>query len=140
VIGLTLIKSGVLGGLALAFGLPRGAAIRLAMVLGGGGEFAFVAAGLAVASQVVSAEAGQLLLIVVGLSMALTPLLSALAVPLEQYLDKRTALAEQRELDATAHAANHVVIIGFGWVGQLVARLLTECGILRGASTPTPNA
>ena len=129
VVGLTLIKSGVLGGLALAFGLPRGAAIRLAMVLGGGGEFAFVAAGLAVASQVVSAEAGQLLLIVVGLSMALTPLLSALAVPLEQYLDKRTALAEQRELDATAHAANHVVIIGFGWVGQLVARLLTECGI-----------
>lgn len=129
VVGLIAIKAGVLGLLALAFGVPRGPAVRLAMILGGGGEFAFVAAGLAVASRVVSAEAGQLLLIVVGLSMAATPLLSALAVPVERYLDRKRALEEQGELDASAHAAHHVVIIGFGWVGQLVARILAGCGI-----------
>ncbi len=129
VLGLIVIKAGVLGGLARAFGLPRGAAIRLAMILAGGGEFAFVAGGIAVAAHVVAPEAAQLLLIVVSLSMAITPLLSALAVPIERYLDQRSAVSEQREFDAAAHAANHVVIIGFGWVGQLVAHTLAECNI-----------
>ena len=129
VLGLIVIKAGVLGGLARAFGLPRGAAIRLAMTMAGGGEFAFVAGGIAVASHVVAPDAGQLLLIVASLSMAVTPLLSAIAMPVERYLDQRSAVSEQRELDAAAHATNHVVIIGFGWVGQLVAHTLAECNV-----------
>ena len=129
VLALIVIKALVLGGLARAFGLQRGAAIRLAMTMGGGGEFAFVAAAIAVASAVVTPEAGQLLLIVVSLSMAVTPLLSAVAVPIERFLDRRAAVAEQRDPASAEHAAHHVVIIGFGWVGQLVAHSLAECNI-----------
>ncbi|XXG45281.1 hypothetical protein AAC387_Pa02g0403 [Persea americana] len=108
------------------FGISIIAAIRVGLLLAPGGEFAFVAFGEAVNQGIMSPQLSSLLFLVVGISMALTPWLAAggqlIASRFEQH-DVRSLLPVESETD---DLQDHIIICGFGRVGQIIAQLLSE--------------
>ncbi|GAV76468.1 Na_H_Exchanger domain-containing protein/TrkA_N domain-containing protein [Cephalotus follicularis] len=108
------------------FGISLISAIRVGLLLAPGGEFAFVAFGEAVNQGIMSPQLSSLLFLVVGITMALTPWLAAggqlIASRFEQH-DVRSLLPDESETD---DLQGHIIICGFGRVGQIIAQLLSE--------------
>ncbi|KAJ6972279.1 K(+) efflux antiporter 2 [Populus alba x Populus x berolinensis] len=108
------------------FGVSIISAIRVGLLLAPGGEFAFVAFGEAVNQGIMSPQLSSLLFLVVGISMAMTPWLAAggqlIASRFEQH-DVRSLLPVESETD---DLQDHIIICGFGRVGQIIAQLLSE--------------
>ncbi|MGA8278305.1 MAG: monovalent cation:proton antiporter-2 (CPA2) family protein [Rhodanobacteraceae bacterium] len=109
------------------FALARGPArennaqsIALAAILAQGSEFAFVVFTLAAGSELIGREQRDVLILVVTLSMAATPLL----VLAREHLAPSASKKPAREFDAIDEDNPRVVISGFGRVGQIVARVL----------------
>lgn len=125
VAALVAIKALLVVGLGRIFGQPFVVAARAGLLLGPIGEFAFVAIGLAMTAQVVPRDLGQFTMLVVSLSMALTPVLNALGLQLERRMTTQDAGRE--DLDAFAEGLDrHVIVAGFDRVGQMVAKLLAD--------------
>ena len=78
-VGLIVIKSGVLVVLLRLFRVPWPATIETATLLGPGGEFAFIVIGLAVAKKIVEPGMGEVVLAITSFSMALVPVLDYFA-------------------------------------------------------------
>ncbi|KAK7274515.1 hypothetical protein RIF29_15607 [Crotalaria pallida] len=109
-----------------SFGISIISAIRVGLLLAPGGEFAFVAFGEAVTQGIMSPQLSSLLFLVVGLSMALTPYLAAggqLIASRFELHDVRSLLPVESETD---DLRDHIIICGFGRVGQIIAQLLSE--------------
>jgi monovalent cation:proton antiporter-2 (CPA2) family protein len=121
VLGLVLVKALVLFVLGRVHGLDKAQARRLAVSVSQGGEFAFVIFTAAVTRGILSDELADLLVAVVSLSMALTPLLLVVV----DRLDERSALASAsaRRYEEPPRD-RRVIIAGFGRMGQIVARIL----------------
>ena len=127
VLALLLLKAPVLYVLGRTGLRAHGAALKLTVLLAGGGEFAFVVFQLARAHGLLDAAMHQRLVLAITLSMALTPLLVAAA----QTLLVRHPQREQRPFDdPSAGAPPRVIIAGYGRVGQIVARVLHAHGIV----------
>lgn len=125
VVGLFALKAAITAGLCLAFGMGRAAALETGLLLGQGGEFAFIVVGLAMSLALLPADVGQYMLIVTGLTMVATPLVAAAAARLAARLARHeVAAAAEGDLAAVATIDGHVVIAGFGRVGRLVAATL----------------
>ncbi|XP_052879544.1 K(+) efflux antiporter 2, chloroplastic-like [Gossypium arboreum] len=108
------------------FGISIISAIRVGLLLAPGGEFAFVAFGEAVNQGIMSSQLSSLLFLVVGISMALTPWLAAggqLIASRFELHDVRSLLPVESETD---DLQDHIIICGFGRVGQIIAQLLSE--------------
>jgi glutathione-regulated potassium-efflux system protein KefB len=118
-VGLVVLKSLVLTGLGLRRGLELRPARRLGLALSQGGEFAFVLFGVGVTSGVMNWRLSELLVVVVTISMALTPILLAA----ERVLGGRRK-GPDPHFDELPSKDEHVVIAGFGRYGQIVARVL----------------
>ena len=117
VVGLVLVKGTILYGLGRLAHLPVDAARALAASVSQGGEFAFVLFTLAAAAGVFEQSLHDRLVVVVTLSMALSPLLYA--------LQARFRVAPQAPpFDAIDGPPVPVIIAGFGPFGQIVGRLL----------------
>ncbi|MBZ4417891.1 monovalent cation:proton antiporter-2 (CPA2) family protein [Myxococcus sp. RHSTA-1-4] len=122
VLTLVVLKGAVLYGLG-RFSLKQDEpALSLGVVISQGGEFAFVLFALAVSFRVMDRALADLLVVVVGLSMATTPLLYAAHERWVRPLFKKKT--ESREYDVAPEEDNPVIIAGFGRVGQMVGRLL----------------
>lgn len=121
---LVTIKAGVLYLLArFAAGEDRVQSLSLAAVLAQGGEFGFVVFALAGGHGLIDAADRDLLILLVTLSMAATPLL---VVARAQFAPSGKARKPAREYDPidAARAQPRVIIAGFGRVGQIVGRIL----------------
>ncbi len=123
--GLVALKALIVVPLGERFGLARSAAIELGLLLGPGGEFAFIVIGIAAASGLVAPSVAGLLLAVVALTMAATPALGLLGERLAARLAPAQplplALLEAPPEDRGARA----IVVGAGRVGRLVSSLLT---------------
>lgn len=98
-------------------------ALEAALLLAPAGEFAFVILTAAQTSGVVTTEVATFAGAVAGLSMMTTPLLARLARTLA---GQRTATeTDMPDLDLS-HLSGHVILAGYGRVGQSIARLLQE--------------
>jgi len=128
VLGLYAIKSATMYGLFRRSGLSRGEAAEAALLLGQAGEFGFIVIGVAIAGGVLAGAVGNFMLLVVTLSMFLTPLAARAGRVLRQTLDTREAEAPVSLPDDEADE-DLVIIAGFGRVGQLVARLLDRADV-----------
>lgn len=95
--------------------------IALASLLAQGGEFTFVVFTLAASNGLLSPEQRNLLVLVVTLSMATTPLLVRMR---DGIVRKPKPAAPRREFDKVDAATPRVIIAGMGRVGQIVARML----------------
>jgi monovalent cation:H+ antiporter-2, CPA2 family len=130
VIILMLVKFLIATGLALAFGAPRPVAVRSGLLLAEAGEFGFVVLSTALAGALIDQKLAQALVATIGLSIALTPFLPALADRLVRWLVRGGLPSPDDQAPAQGEAgsrlAGHVIICGFGRVGQTVAALMAR--------------
>ena len=122
-IGLMTLKFTVLVLIGKWVGNPWHASIRLGVSLAQGGEFAFVLFSSATSLHLLPTELSDRLILIVTLSMALTPLAFYI---LEKVIEPRWVTKDKRAFDEV-HADDHenpVVIAGFGRFGQIIARVL----------------
>lgn len=95
------------------------------------GEFGFVVFNLAAQNfKLLSVQVSSLLQVVIALSMALTPFVGSFVLKLldkqksKREVEKNTNVSEH--IDEKKELENHVLLIGYGRVGQAAARMMTR--------------
>lgn len=121
VLGLMLIKFILLVIIGRITGTNLHGSVQLGVPLAQGGEFAFVLFSAAAAENIFPDDMANRLILIVTVSMALTPFAFML---LEQLLEPWLRPKETRAFDEVPEHENPVVIAGFGRFGQIVARVL----------------
>lgn len=129
VAGVLLIKSCVITLLTMAFGQHPSSALRTGLMLSQGGEFGFVLFLAAGGVGLIAPEVVQLLLTVVALTMVTTPFMAIIGEKLAALVEREMEHGDQSPAATSAHLSGHVIVIGFGRVGQTIAKLLNEAGI-----------
>ena len=131
---LVLVKALILYGIGRWQGLDPASARRLGLAVSQGGEFAFVILGLVVGARLMAEPSADRLAVAVTLSMVTTPLLL-----LVDDAWRRRRKAALPAFDTPPKAEGHVVIAGFGRVGQIVARILRARGVAFTALDSSPD-
>jgi len=131
VITIFLGKSLILGGLARAFGYVNMAPWIIGLGLSQVGEFSFLLARSGVASGLLSKPAYDLALTCTVVTMALSPLVSGMALPLGRAWRawRKPATAPARIGLPTEALREHIVVAGYGRSGKAVARVLRAAEI-----------
>lgn len=120
--GLLLLKMAVLFPVGrLLGGLNAAGSARLSVLLCQGGEFGFIIFAVAGANGVIDPATRSLLIVLITLSMVLTPLL---VVGLDRLLARTAKPAAQPAFDRIDDEHPRAIIAGFGRMGQIVARIL----------------
>ena len=126
VVLLLAIKIVVLIILAKQFKMPILDNIVFSFALAQGGEFAFVLFSFASQNGVLPDELISTLIVVVALSMALTPVLIIIGEKWLQPLFSQKN--EARQFDDIDDGGTPVIVAGYGRFGQIVSRLLRSQG------------
>jgi len=124
-LGLMALKVAVLYALGVIFKINGGDRWLFALGLAQAGEFGFVLLSFTVTNGVIPTALADQLLLVVALSMLLTP---ALFIFYDRVIAPRYVVAEEREMDAISEHSD-IIIAGHGRVGGIVARLLRAAGM-----------
>ena len=128
VAGLIAVKSILLTGLAKLFRLSWPVAVETALLLGQGGEFAFVGIGMATAAGLIEEHVSSFTLAVTSVTMALTPMLSFAGRRFASQITGSKAV--DAELTAKPSSEQkHAIVVGYGRVGKVVCSLLKEHGV-----------
>jgi glutathione-regulated potassium-efflux system ancillary protein KefC len=121
VAGFQVLKIVVLAGLSRLLDIARGQHLLFALLLSQGGEFAFVVFGAAATARVFSPDVAAMLVVVVALSMVVTPLA---LMAYDMLAARRQCERQKPQADAIEPNQDHVIIAGFGRFGQIVGRFL----------------
>lgn len=122
------LKALVLMGAGRLFKLPWPAAVETGLLLGPGGEFAFVGIGLAAALGLMTAQTSSFALAVISLTMVATPLLAVAARRFAPLLERPAGLSPELAIQP-ASPKGHAIVAGYGRVGKIVCSLLKHHGI-----------
>jgi CPA2 family monovalent cation:H+ antiporter-2 len=122
-VGLIAIKSAILIALARLFRLSWRAAIEAGLLLGPGGEFAFVAIGMATTVGLIDARMSSFTVALTSLTMVLIPALSHVARWLAPMVREDKPLDPELAV-APSGGRGHAIVIGHGRVGQVVCTML----------------
>jgi voltage-gated potassium channel Kch len=119
----------VTAALCRIFGLPADISLRTGLLLSQGGEFGFVLFLTASAVGLIPVETTQVLLVSVTLTMVATPVMAYLGARFSAFIagHQKQEVTGVEGIGQELH--DHVVIAGFGRVGQTVARILSAGGI-----------
>ncbi|MBC7674493.1 MAG: cation:proton antiporter [Rhodoferax sp.] len=124
-LGLIAIKSAVLLGIALLFRIKGKDRWLFTLGMAQAGEFGFLIVSFALQQTILTAPVAQVALLVISLSMLLTPALFITYERLARRLANRTP--EQAADDITE--TGKVIIAGIGRFGQVVNRLVRHSGL-----------
>jgi CPA2 family monovalent cation:H+ antiporter-2 len=124
-LGLMALKVAVLYILALVFKIEGTNRWLFSLGLAQAGEFGFVLLSFTVASAVIPSDLADRLLLIVALSMLLTP---ALFILFDRIIAPRFASTEDREMDEIEEKSD-IIIAGHGRVGGIVSRMLRNIGL-----------
>ncbi|EQA44613.1 transporter, CPA2 family [Leptospira broomii serovar Hurstbridge str. 5399] len=119
-IGLMFVKGLILYIIGRFNNLNSESAINLSLNISQGGEFAFVILNVAVQFGILSKQISEYSIVVVTISMLLTPFFTILK---EKLLDPYFNQEEEMPADVIDER-NRVIIAGFGRVGQIIGRML----------------
>lgn len=130
-VALLLIKTVLVAQLARWSGIDTLTAWRTGLLLAVGGEFGFALLALALGAKVIDTQVGQIALTAVLFSMILAPFLIRYNHAIASRLAARENGAPEHEalkvsLETTGHLRDHVIICGYGRIGQSVGRFLEE--------------
>ena len=129
-LGLIAIKTAVAFAVFRVGGLSWGRALEGGLLLSQGGEFAFIVLGGVAAANVLPPSLSQFMLLVVGFSLFAAPLMARWGTALGDRIDStRAAKILNPANDLPESLAGHVLIAGFGRVGQTVAEVLMRQGL-----------
>ncbi len=124
-LGLIALKMAVLYVLALRFQLAGSDRWLFTLGLAQAGEFGFVLLSFTVANAVIPGAVADQLLLIVALSMLLTP---GLFILYDRVIAPRFSASEAREMDQIEEHGD-ILIAGHGRVGGIVSRMLRSCGM-----------
>lgn len=125
--GMIFLNGAVVFLLGRVFGLTSRSAIESALLLAGGGEFAFVILSAGMAQGVVAQGVGQTVLVASTLSMMCIPALAAMGLKLGGRRVRGEDLAPEPPADPTLEGVAEtpkVLVVGYGRVGKLVSDML----------------
>jgi monovalent cation:proton antiporter-2 (CPA2) family protein len=123
VVGLFILKAALIIGLARLFGLRWPQAIESGFLLSQAGEFAFVIITLAQRGGIFPEALADQMLLVVALSIFLSPLVASLGARAARWAGAHDASSSETEFQ---DAEGHVVIAGYGRVGQALGEVLQK--------------
>ena len=133
VVGLAILlvfsKAAVTAVLCRIGGQPWGPSVHVGLLLSQGGEFGFIMFTLAISAGILAPGIGDILIAVVALTMAATPALAALGARLDRRLGSRAAQRVADIAEDVHDLKDHVIIAGFGRVGQSVGKTLAAADI-----------
>lgn len=128
VAGMLVLKAAIVLTLGRMFGLSWPVTVESALLLGPGGEFAFVGIGLAASLGIFSADVAGFVLAVTSVSMAMIPALGILGTRLAARLTPPKP-PDPALTVMPSPQAKHAIVIGFGRVGRVVSNLLAMNGV-----------
>lgn len=126
--------------LVLAFRYPLNTALTVSASLAQIGEFSFILAGLGVSLGLLPVEAQSLILAGAFISITLNPLVFKLIEPAQAWIRSRSGvarilersddpLAELPTTVTSSYVTSHVVLVGYGRVGERIGETLRKEGI-----------
>jgi len=129
-----VVKVVVTGGASLALGQSLRPALATGLGLAQIGEFSFVLSAAGMTAGLLDERLDQLFLAVAVGTMALTPALIDIAPRAGAWLERRTPTRWRPSQTAApmqgdAPVGDHVIIVGFGFNGRNLARVLRDVGI-----------
>ena len=125
---LTVLKAGLIFGVARLWGLNNRTAIETALVLGPAGEFAFVILGAGLVEGIAAPAFTQTVLMAATISIFTIPLMALIADRLLKGAVTAAPELPEEALEPLSGEGGQVLIVGFGRVGRLVGEMLTEHG------------
>ena len=138
VAGLIAVKAAVLTVLGKLFRLSWHSAIETGLLLGPGGEFAFVAFGLAASLNIFESRFAGFILAAIALTMALTPLLAAAGRRITRLM-KHDRASDPVLTARPPEAGPHAIIVGYGRVGRTVSTLFKQLKVAHVATDIDAN-
>lgn len=126
VIGIFAIKAIVFFPIARLFSVPRAEAAHASVMLAQCGEFAFIVIGLAYVGGLLPEEDSQFFLLVATTSLLVTPLATKLGPLAERWATPKKADGENKSAEDILpnDEEGHIIIAGFGRIGQTIATVL----------------
>jgi CPA2 family monovalent cation:H+ antiporter-2 len=126
---LLLIKFGIILGLVRAIGQPMSTAFRTGVLLAQGGEFGFVLLDLSLQSHLLPGQAGQILFAAIIISMAISPFMIRHNGSLANRFCAMRNFGDEMQImhdlaQEAGHLERHVILCGYGRIGQNLGRLL----------------
>lgn len=129
---ITVIKAIIIYGSARLLRIANKQSIQTALILAQGGEFGFALLSIALSNQVIPIGHGQVILAALVFSMAMSPFLIRYHEQIANFLlnqKKKTKISapkilNQETLQRVSTLQNHIIICGYGRVGQNMARFL----------------
>lgn len=126
VVGVFAIKAAIIIVLALVARQPLGVAVESGLMLGQIGEFSLVGLSLASSLGVVPPDVARVLVVAAGITMGLTTAFAQPIRDLSRWLEFRNAEKPVAPSLSEGHPQGHVIIAGFGRIGQAIGDLMTE--------------
>ncbi len=130
VVGLLSIKGFIIYILCRLWRVPKAAATESAILLPQAGEFGLLVVGSAITFGILDNNVGQFMFLTIGLTMFLTPLMTPVSQKIGISLYRKETQAgfiDNHKPDDDL--SGHVVILGYGRMGQSVAEILSTEGI-----------
>lgn len=122
-VALVVVKGVVTGLGARLFGVPPAHTVKVALLIGPGGEFAFIVMALALSLGLVDADTSTFVIAVVSLSMAAIPFFDLIGKRLSREIDRRVPAAETL-IAPPEDTEVRALVVGYGRVGRVVAAML----------------
>ncbi len=117
--GLILLKGAVILAASRLFRLRLRAALEVGLILGAGGEFAFVVLKQAMGARLIGGGVGETLIVAATLSMVVIPALTGLGARFS-----RADVKPSSPQPPPSEGQPRVLVIGYGRVGLMVADML----------------
>ncbi len=133
IVSIFLIKTVLIAVLSRIGGADSGVSLRTGLVLAQGGEFGFALLSLAIAAQLIQPREGQILLAALVISMAFAPLIIRFNGRIAKHIFSGSYLSTRAQMEhqiasGSKHFSDHIVICGYGRIGQNLARLIEKEG------------
>jgi CPA2 family monovalent cation:H+ antiporter-2 len=138
--GLIVLKAAITAPLARLFSLSWPAAIETALLIGPGGEFAFIVVGLAMSAGLIAPANGTALLTVVTLTMVAIPGAARLGTHLSGRIAKNAQPEDHAALEPTGDVKTRALVVGCGRVGRLVSDMLATHNVAHVLTDRDPAA
>lgn len=127
--GLIFVKASIIIILCRIFKFPLAPAIHAGLLLAQGGEFAFVVFLMAVENKIIGVELSQLLMTIVTVTMAFTPLLGTIGRKIKARIYVKDVLHDNKLRREIGDISKHIIIIGFGKIGRIVSHILKKTAV-----------
>jgi CPA2 family monovalent cation:H+ antiporter-2 len=127
--GLILLKAAVLTLLARASDASWLTSLEVGLLLGPGGEFAFIVISFAIGHDLLEAAAGSTILTVVAFTMAVLPLLSWASAWIERRFGADLKVPPEAAAEPPGDEQVRAIVVGHGRVGRLVCEMLERHGV-----------